>query len=210
MEQRKDVLLGKTPDNLQFCPKCNVTAEHLTLHERRRRVFLFVDNRFIRKVRALLGRWKCHCCKSTFTLYPQFALPYKRYVKEHILTVSRHYVEDDRSTYRTVVRHSGLAIGYESDKGEVDERQLVGSTPWRWLSFIGSLQKSLREGLYLIRQKSPTSEVFRKTCPIHPRKYQSDERKKLLQRCMQLFYADDEYQTLFGLSIFPQFATRCC
>ncbi len=97
-EYRKEVLSGKIPDNLQMCPKCNVNVKNIKLHERRKRLFLVVAEHFIKKVWSLLGRWKCLCCNSTFTYYPQFAIPYKRYVKENIMSLCREYVEDDRST----------------------------------------------------------------------------------------------------------------
>ncbi len=197
-ENKKEVLSGKIPDNLQICPKCNVNAENIKLHERRKRLFLVITERFIRKVWTLPGRWKCHCCNSTFTYYPQFAIPHKRYVNENIMSLSRQYVEDDRSTYRNVVRYRGLAIGYEIDKDKIDERLFVGTTLWRWLGFIGSLENTLRDALDLIRQKSPTSEIFREAPPLNPRKYRSEERRKLLQRCMELFNVENEFKNVLG------------
>jgi hypothetical protein len=151
---------------------------------------------------------KCPLCHCTFTYYPDFAIPFKRYVKENILELSRKYIEDDETIYKDVVYDKGLQIGYETDQGKIDERYFEGSTVWRWLSFLGSLLNTLNNALNLIRQKSPTSSIFRQIYPIHPNKYRSDKRKKLLQQSMRLFYADDEFQRLFKISIFPDLATR--
>ena len=107
-----------------------------------------------------------------------------------------------------MVYDKGIQIGYETDQGKIDERYFEGSTVWRWLSFIGSLRHTLNNALNLIRQKSPASSIFRQIYPIHPKKYRSDKRKNILQRSMRLFYAEDEFQRLFKISIFPDLATR--
>ncbi|MBE7546296.1 MAG: hypothetical protein HS127_03970 [Planctomycetia bacterium] len=61
--------------------------------------------------------------------YPEYALPYKRYVKDHCLSFSQAYVKDDTETYRSV----SSAIGYYYRTQEIDNRMLAWSTVWRWL-----------------------------------------------------------------------------
>lgn len=197
----KDILVKQAP---YLCPKCKSIHRVFTLHERRHRLFHVIIDSLVHTIESFLGRWKCSVCKMTFTLYPEYALPYKRYVKDHCFSFSRAYLEDDTETYRSV----SSAIGYTTRTQEIDDRMLAGSTVWRWLSFFGSLKNTLRNAFDLIRQASGDSRVFRQIAPIYPRKYQSNARKTLLQHALQLFTAAVAYHRLFGSSFFPDLATK--
>ena len=146
-------------------------------------------------------------CNQTFTEYPPFALPYKRYVKGEVLKFCQRYVEEDQATYRSKVRVNGMPVCYEGQGEEIDDRRLVPSTLWRWVDFLGGMKKTLQEALRLIRQKAPSSGIFREIYPIASQKYRSDARRIVLQRCLRLFRAEGEYLPLFGTSIFLQLAT---
>lgn len=200
-EHEKDFLTKQTPS---LCPKCKSTHGDFTLHERRRRLFYVIIDSLVHTIESFLGRWKCSLCKKTFTSYPEYALPYKRYVKDHCLSFSRAYLEDDTETYLSV----SSAIGYTTPTQEIDDRMLAGSTVWRWLRFFGSLKNTLHNAFDLIRQASPDSWVFRQISPIHPRKYQSNERKIILQHALRLFTAEVAYHRFFGFSFFPDLATK--
>jgi len=78
---------------------------------------------------------------------------------------------------------------------------------WRWVGFIGTMKTTLLEASKLIRQKAPSSEIFREPHIIPTHKYQSETRKKILQTCSRLFRAEEEFQILFGASIFLHFET---
>lgn len=204
----KDILIKQTPC---LCPKCKSTHRVFTLHERRHRLFHVIIDSLVHTIESFLGRWKCSLCKKTFTFYPEYALPYKRYVKDHCLSFSHAYLEDDTETYQSI----SSAIGYASmqrpdctGRQEIDDRMLAGSTVWRWLSFFGSLKNTLRNAFDLIRQTSGDSGIFRQISPIHPRKYQSNERKTLLQHALRLLTAEVAYRNLFGFSFFPDLATK--
>ena len=71
------------------------------------------------------------------------------------------------------------------------------------VKFYGSLKPALRKALDLIKKKSPATEVLRKTRFVHPGRSRSLQRKKVLQQCMLFFDSNEEYQQLFGVSIFP-------
>lgn len=219
-EHANEVSSAKVPENLIICPKCNDNTKNFKFHERRCRIFHFIKGRIVYKVWSFLSRWKCLFCNKTFTYYPEFAMPYKRYVKEIIVSVSRKHLEDDDSSYRRVVKKNNMIIVYntnnaidindandandadDADDANADGPVFAHTTPWRWLSYFGSFEKKLGEALDLIRQKSPTSNVYRKVYPINSRKYKSEDRRNLLQRCMQLFNANDELKKLFGISNF--------
>ena len=165
---------------------------------------------------SLITRWKCPLCGQTFTVYPEFALPYKRYLRDTILEKSTQYIEDDlpekgkRVSYRRLVKENKMALGYAStETGNIDERQLAPSTAHRWLSTLSCLSNTIRKGQELIKQKSSTSTIFRKILPVTSVKYRSTKRKKALQDCRKLLHVNEEYQKIFGPSIFPHLATVC-
>lgn len=205
----QEIVSGQAPENLKHCPRCQGTPQSFESHGLRHRIFLVIIGAFVHQIPSFLGRWKCPLCHCSFTYYPDFALPFKRYLKDSILPLARTYLEEDTSTYRKLVQDNDSAIGYASSeqKEGIDERQLQGSTIWRWFSFIGSLKQTLCHGLNIIRQKSPSSFVFREVRPVHCRKYKSEKRKVLLGFCQRFFAAEAAFNCLFGSSIFPWFAT---
>lgn len=202
-----NILAGKIPDDLEICPKCGGHRPTFKLHEARDRLFLVIVDYLVKEVWSLLGRWKCSLCHTTSTYYPDYAIPYKRYTKDTIWEISKKYVEEEDSTYENVVQNDKEAIVYDSKTNSSRyESELTGSTIWWWLSFIGSLNDLISKAFSLIRQKDPSSQIFREVLPINPRKYRSNKRKKLLQRCIRFFNAEVEFRRLFLNSIFPHFA----
>lgn len=197
----KDILTKQTP---HVCLRCKSIHRDFTLHERRHRLFYVITDLLVRTVESFLGRWKCSLCKATFTSYPEYALPHKRYVKDHCLSLCQAYVKNDTATYRSV----SSAIGYTTQTQEIDDRMLAGSTVWRWLSFFGSLKNTLRNAFDLIRQADPNSPVFRQLSPIYPRKYKSFKRKIVLELSNRLLTAEQAYHQLFAHSFFPDLATK--
>ncbi len=194
--------------DVSSCPRCGEPAS-FKLHERRRRTYLVVVERFVKTVLSLLTRWKCERCGETFTLYPSFALPGKRYLRQEVFRRAGRYVDGDHESYRKAVKVDGLPVFHEGRGKEIDERSLAHTTLHRWLALFSTLAGTCREALGLIRQKSPASGVFRKAFPIVPWKYRSDERRRVLQDSRRLLVAEGEYHSLFGISIFPRLATLC-
>jgi len=200
-EHERSIITKQAP---HFCPKCESCHDDFKLHECRHRTFYVVIDSLIHTIASFLGRWKCSSCRATFTVYPQYAIPYKRYVRDVCISFSEDYVTKDAATYRSV----SSFIGYAPQTQKAEERQLAGSTVWRWLRFFGSLKKALRNVFEIIRQSSPGSTIFRQMSPIHPKKYRSEERKIVLERAFRLFAADAEFQGIWGYQFFPDLATR--
>jgi transposase-like protein len=202
---------GEVQCDLETCPICRKAPRAFKLHDRRERTFLVAVDRLVHKLASLLPRWKCPLCKTTFTLYPDFALPRKRYVRQSVFRFSQRYVDEDRTSYRKAAKEQGLPVFYDGESEEtIDDRTLAHSTLHRWLTFFSSLEQTLREALRLIRAKSPGSGIFRKVLPIPPWKFQSEERKRALDTSKRLFTAEREYRAIFEISIFPRLATSCC
>jgi len=191
------------------CPKCNESPSsyslYFHLHQAKPRLFYVVFNCAVHSVWSCLGLWKCPLCGKTFIEYPDFAVPYKRYTKENILKVSQIYVEEEKASYRGVVEENGGI--YEDDINKDQPRDLSHTTLWRWLSFLSSLISQISNALDIIKQKSPTSDIFRKFFSIPPHKYRSELRKIVLQQCLKLFKTEVEFVRIFNHSIFHHFAT---
>jgi hypothetical protein len=196
--------------DVDACPRCGGHPGEFRLHDCRKRAFLYVLERLVQSTWCWLTRWKCSLCCKTFTLYPAFALPFKRYVAETVLGLSEHYVTEDTASYRRAVRVDGMPVFHaEKEAGTMGTRILEHSTLHRWIPFFTGLGRVQREALKLIRAAAPASGVFRRIAPVAPWKYRSPERGTILQGARQFFVAAREYAALFGASIFPRLATAC-
>ena len=193
---------------LDTCPHCEGRPVRFKRHGVRPRLFLVFAAEVIRRVWSYLTRWRCPLCKGTFTVYPDFALPFKRYVLPFFLARCTAYVEEAVRTYREGVKEAGEPISHEdADKGA----QLWPSTLWRWVDRLGRFPVTVRQALNLIKQKDPSTDIFRALGRLRIRagKFRSEARKLILQRCRELVTADRDYARLFSVSVFPDLATRC-
>lgn len=203
------VRAGRVTYEGTICPRCAGTPDAFKIHERRRRTFRVVVESLVHCVSALVVRWKCELCRLTFSPCPDFALPYKRYVRDVVLDFGARYLGDDAMSYRRAVRVEELPVFYDSGRDSaVDERVLAASTLHRWLGWLGRLDQTLHEALRLLRRASATSRLFRKTHPVPLWKYRSAERRQRLQMGLGLLSAEAAYRSRFTVSIFPGLATR--
>ncbi|MFC1886217.1 DUF6431 domain-containing protein [Thermodesulfobacteriota bacterium] len=175
------------------CPRCSKKPETYKLHECRKRFFRFVVKNFIHIALTLLARWKCPICRETFTQYPEFALPHKRYVKSDIRGFSKNYIEDEKQTYASVVTHNNGTIGYQHDDNRPVDRLLNPSTPWRWINWLGRIAN---EPLKEMPDLQPPE--------VYPEKYSSLHRKRILQAARALLNLSDYLREM----IFPRFAIK--
>lgn len=198
---------GGVSCELDRCPRCHGRPVRFKRHGVRSRLFLVFAAEVIRRVWSYLTRWKCPLCRRTFTLYPGFALPFKRYVLAFILARCTAYVEDVVRTYREGVKEEGEPISHEDAAAGV---QLWPSTLWRWVDRLGRLAVTVRQALNLIKQKDPSTDIFRALGRLRIRagKFRSQARRLLLQRGRELATVDREYARLFSASVFPDLATR--
>lgn len=162
----------------------------------------------VEKAPTYFTRWESLACGHTSTLYPDFALPHKRYALPFIQERCSAYVEDKARTYHEGVLQDGMPIMYEdADSG----KQLWPSTLWRWMSTLGGFAETTRCALHLVKQKSPSTGLFRElsTRRIGAHKYHSKARKYTLERCLSLLIVCRVYARLFGSAVFPELATAC-
>lgn len=193
---------------LDRCPRCHGSPVCFKCHGVRLRVFLVFATEVIRRVWSYLTRWKCPLCQRTFTLYPAFALPFKRYVLPFIVARCTAYVEDKARTYRDGVQEAGQPISHEE---AASGAELWPSTLWRWVTSLSRFPVTMGAALNLIKQKEPSTDLFRTLGGqrIRPGKFHSAARQHVLERCRALGTVNRVYARLFSASVFPDLAIRC-
>jgi len=135
-------------------------------------------------------------------------LPRKRFVQPRVLEKAGEYLGTEHS-YRETVKEEGMPIMYDDRKPAKERRPqgLAPSTVWRWLSWLGGMPGTLRSAWGLIRQKEPNSTLHRQPWAVSPTKYRSEKRRETLVEAMRLLAADRLCERIFGMGIFPRYAT---
>jgi len=181
---KDDLEKGKiTPDDLPPCVRCHLNSFYFKLHAFRERVFYLIVDLIVSDFHISLPRFKCPGCGKSFTLYPDFALPYKRYTRQTIIHTSQSYVNNDSVTYEQAVMIEDSTPGYPDDS-----RTLAASSVHRWITSCGRFLNMIRSAQDLILQKNPLSNICRDIAEISiaSRKYKTPERKFLLEQCGKL------------------------
>lgn len=195
------------------CPRCFKKPKTFKLHECRRRSFRYIVGNFVKVIMTLLPRWKCSTCGKTFTIYPSFALPHKRYVLDDIKRLSKKYLENEQQTYCMAVTHGGSPIGYEEDDKNVDHF-LAPSTPWRWIRWLGNIRSFEIQFPSSRDRKDQQNSIFYETPPIASKKYRNSRRLMIIQRVSAVLHAGQEFNQPIPRKFFPHLATsfswNCC
>lgn len=205
-ENEKEVLIRKIPDSVIVCKKCFKIPEAFKVHECKPRILLVIISKVVKKVITYLLRLKCTACNKTFIAYPDFVIPYKRYIKDHILHFSQTYIETDK-TYPKVVQKDKSGIVHETSE---DSRyiELAESTVHRWITYLSRILLCLRDTRKLIKDKDPCSMIHRSNTFVSPRMYRSPNRKNQLENCFKVIQIENEFTKVFQKSVFPHFAIR--
>jgi len=224
---RDAVIHDRVRPSFRQCPQCQYESqegERFRRHEARDRWFWVVVDCMVQRVLSLITRWKCVHCQGTFTLYPRFALPHKRYVLAELWPRAQRYVQEDGVSYRRASTTNARPVFHDRDESEeitrdsneedrIQERvpALAHTTVYRWVTTLGQLPNTMRRAGEWIRQRQPETRLFRDLAGFRIRagKYRSDGRGRVLQACRALGLAEATYQSVFGISVFPNLATSC-
>lgn len=222
-----DVRYHRVRPLLSQCPRCGCPADgpaFFRCHETRARRFLVVVRDLVYTILSVITRWKCRQCQRTFTWYPAFAVPHKRYVLGVILERCQACVEGDERSYRKGVQDGGKPLFHEQPQGqqitadstEEDKANetvpaLAHTTLYRWVSTLGAWAHTLRRACELIKQRRPGTLLFRQLADfrVAAGKFRSQARRRLLHACRSLCVTEAVYEDVFGVSIFPHLATAC-
>jgi hypothetical protein len=139
-------------------------------------------------------------------------LRHKQFVSPTLLDRARDFLGTDKS-YRQGVKHQQMSLVYDDRQPENPFANrgaaLAPSTLWRWLSWLGSLTRTLQSATQLISQKDPGHALHREIILIDPRKYRSEGRGKTLEQAGRLLLVEAVFEHRLSKKIFPTFATGC-
>jgi len=191
--------------NLPDCPYCKTSSTFFKRHELKERQFNIIENLIVYIVIGLIIRWKCPGCNITFTQYPWFAVPYKRYTLPTIIDLCWQYLENALLTYRKLVEQ------WCPVEHECADMFLQYSTIHRWISALGSYSVIIRETQRLILEADPRSSIVRdlSNISVFGHKYKNSTRKSILINCKKLICLEKVYTTIFSVSIFSKLAAAC-
>ncbi len=153
----------------------------LAFHGTRARRFLVLVGSYVRKVPALLARWRCPNCRRTFTDYPPFACPHKAYALPQMTERAAKYVSNPATSYRKGVCSANLPIFYaQGTRAKSGQEHRADAIPslctmahtslFRWVTALG--RDAIRQSQSLPADFTPAS-----------RKYTSDQRRSILIAC---------------------------
>ncbi len=103
------------PEAGEQCKKCGNTNVEFKLHDCRERKVRIIEDVFVKIERVVLVRYKCSFCKGTFTVYPDFILPHRRYATDSMIERSEKYLEKEDMSYEKSIKEGVIKIGYEED-----------------------------------------------------------------------------------------------
>ncbi len=178
-EYTKSIVDGDFPCPETNCKHCHKKPEKYEPHDCRKRKLRYVAKDLVKVVTTLLLRWKCPNCGVTFTQYPLFILPHKRFVLTDIVQFAEKYLTSEDSNYADVVKTDGSGIGY-LDENDLCDSFLSPSSVWRFLKYLVCIYESNR-GIF--------REKYGKLKPIPSSKFRSKQRKKLLYRALMAVMA---------------------
>lgn len=208
IQQHTDIIIsGKISSPEGCCPRCFTQPKFFKLHECRKRYFRYTVGCFVKVILTLLARWRCSECGKTFTVYPSFALPHKRYVLVDIQRLSNKYLEDEQQTFNTAVTYNGSSIGYEEKDGENVDHFLAPSTLWRWIQGLRTTNSSLKEYNHIREHKIQQSLISCGLKRLFSKRYRGLYLPMLLQNTSVLSYAGQKLRHIFTHIVFPHFAT---
>ncbi len=183
--------------SLPACSNCSEASSTFKPHEVRPRTFYIIVDQVKESATCMVIRFKCPSCGKTATQLPDFALPGKRYVLPTILHFTRNYVDNDYTTYRSLLCPD--FIGWNNS-----EKQFAHTSTFHWIATLGNMPGTLAQAQFLIMQRQTDStistDVIRLT--IASRKCHKPHRRHLLIQCRRLHAVDTAFKAVFSRSIF--------
>ena len=193
-EYTDKIVEGDFDDPEGVCDNCRLKPDAHRLHECRKRQLRYAVGDIAEIVATFVLRWKCALCGATFTQYPPFIAPYKRFALPEIVRLSRKYLEDEHASYADAVVEDGNEIGYPDERG-LCEGFVSRSTVWRFMEYLASAH---------IEETESSKENRRRPLWLPPRKYRSEKRCGILHRAAE---AVGRFARHSVLRPFPDFET---
>jgi len=188
------------PPVRKCCPCCFSEQAIFKQHDCRTRELRYIMTFWVKTFLLTLFRWKCSVCKETFTVYPKFLLPYKRFITPSMLLLCQHYINMGEATYRDIAHPEKSHYAYESNSS----RELSHVSIWNWFKGLLPVVKNAHELMLLLFRAKPDNSLHRDVIPINPHKYQSEKRKICLEQVeLVLRVAENLKRSNINVSNFP-------
>lgn len=181
------------------CRNCRQKPGFYELHETRKRQMRFLVGNVVKVMVSFLLRWQCPLCNSTFTEYPSFLSPHKRFILNDMLHFCKKYLVNADLSYRDAAKHDGVDIGYPDNSGLCNQF-LSHSTIWRFMGYLKNMHE-LNLKKYCSSENKPEPK---KMPEIASSKYRSHRRLSLLHRAYKAIVL---FRHLVDSKIFPNFET---
>lgn len=159
------------------CLHCSDGNICFKLHDKRFRFLRFIEDGFVCQLQTLLLVWKCSACKKTFTQYPSFCLPYKRYVRQVVEGFCKSYLSFDsarQKSYRQAVSTDNRPLYYHQNSSLPNDQALSHTTLYHWITFLGTAEGSVATAAVGCSETQPPV--------IPPIKYRSLTRLAVLKK----------------------------
>ncbi len=164
MEQKVNAwtgrVLGSEPVcSFRWCKKCRKekTSGDFKRHDRRSRIFQWLDNEIVKRVNSWVLRWVCLECGNVTTELPDFALPFKRYVAQTVVDTTAKFLAGTLESMGGVVavadENTKVAVTYVdmvNGKAEVSWEQMWRKTVRGWCGWLGELEEVLNVAKRLV------------------------------------------------------------
>ena len=170
--------MSNFPPNLNRCPCCQSEQVTFKQHDSRTRELRYCVTFWVNTFLLTLFRWKCSVCNATFTVYPEFLLPYKRFITPSMLLLCRDYLSTGKATYRQTVRPGGSQFAYKNNNNQ----ELSHVSLWNWFKGLSVFNQYAHKAVKLLFKAVPDNSIHREFIPINPHKYQSESRRHCLEK----------------------------
>ena len=167
-----------SPPKNKRCPCCFSEQVSFKRHDCRTRELRYVVTVWVKLFSLTLFRWKCSVCKGTFTVYPKFLLPYKRFITPSILLLCQQYLSKGEETYRDTAHPDKSQYLYENN----DSQEFSHVSIWNWFKGLLPFAKNAHKAIALLFRAKPDSALHREVIPINSRKYRSESRRACLEQ----------------------------
>lgn len=166
------------PPIRKCCPCCFSEQATFKQHDSRARELRYVVTFWVKTFLLTLFRWKCSVCNATFTVYPRFLLPYKRFITPSMLSLCQNYLRVGEASYRDIAYPGKSQYAYENN----GSRELSHVSVWNWFKGLLPFAQNAHKTIQLLFRAVPDSSIHREVIPVNSRKYQSEERQICLEQ----------------------------
>jgi hypothetical protein len=187
------------PPKRKHCPCCFSEQATFKQHDCRTRELRYIASFWVKTFVLTLFRWKCCVCNETFTVYPQFLLPYKRFITPSMLLLCHNYLCQGEASYRDIAHPDKSQYAYQNNHSQ----EFSHVTIWNWFKGLFPFTKNIHKVIMLLFRADPNCSIHRELIPINSCKYRSEARKICLEQVEPVLRISQWKHHKINVSNFP-------